>query len=162
DPKDMPPPRKFTTGWRITKPDVILDMPVEFEVPAEMPRKGISYKHFVVKTDFPEDRWVVQAEAKPGAPEVVHHIIVFVVPPGKPFIRGDPNTPPLCGTAPGDMPLMLKPGYAKHIPKGARLVFQMHYTPNGKAQKDRSSVGLVFAKEPPKMKVVTEPVFNLF
>jgi peroxiredoxin len=162
DPKDLPPPRKFTDGWRIGKPDAVITMPVEFDVPAKMPKYGVPYKHFAVTTNFPEDRWIVQAEAKPGAPEVVHHIIVFVVPPGRMFIPGDPKTPPLCGTAPGDMPLQLPPGYAKHIPKGARLIFQMHYTPNGKAIKDRSSIGLVFAKEPPKKSVVTEPVYNLF
>jgi hypothetical protein len=64
--------------------------------------------------------------------------------------------------APGDMPLMLKPGQAKFVPKGSRLVFQMHYTPNGKALKDRSEVGLIFAKEPPKYQVFTVPVGNPF
>jgi hypothetical protein len=68
----------------------------------------------------------------------------------------------LCGMAPGDMPMMLKPGQAKHLPKGSRLLFQMHYTPNGKAQKDRSQIGLIFAKEPPKLLVITQPVFNPF
>ena len=60
------------------------------------------------------------------------------------------------------MPLILEPGLAKKVPAGSKLVFQMHYTPNGKAQKDRSSVGLVFAKEPPTREVVTLPVFNYF
>ncbi len=34
---------------------------------------------------------------------------------------------------------------AKLIPAGWNLVFQMHYTPNGSPQKDRSSVGIKFA-----------------
>lgn len=45
--------------------------------------------------------------------------------------------------------MMLKPGQAKHLPKGSKLIFQMHYTPNGKAQKDRSEIGLIFAKKKP-------------
>ncbi len=57
------------------------------------------------------------------------------------------------------MPLILRPGMAKLLPKGATLVFQMHYTPNGKAQKDRSAIGLIFAKQPPTKVVVTAPVF---
>src|SRR5262249_51206498 len=61
-----------------------------------------------------------------------------------------------------DMPLILPPGMAKLVPKGARLVFQMHYTPNGKAQKDRSRVGLIFAKKPPERQVVTVPIWNAF
>src|SRR5207249_6677288 len=118
------------------------------------------YKHFPVPTNFKEDRWIVRAEARPGSPEVVHHIVVFVLPPGKLFNPNDPTNPVLCGTAPGDMPAILPPGMAKKVPAGARLYFQMHYTPNGKATKDHSSVGLIFAKEPPKSAVHTVPVFN--
>ena len=64
----------------------------------------------------------------------------------------------LCAYAPGDMPLKLEPGQAKKLPKGAWLVFQMHYTPNGVEQTDRSSVGLIFAKSPPKSEVKTRGV----
>jgi hypothetical protein len=161
NPKDLPPPREFVEGWKIGKPDVVLTMTEAFAVPAEMPRGGVPYKYFPVETNFPEDRWVVRAEAKAGAAEVVHHIIVFVVPPGQRFFPGNPGTPTLSGTAPGDMPMILPPGMAKRVPKGSRLVFQMHYTPNGKAQKDRSSVGLVFARGPVTHEVKTKPVHNL-
>jgi hypothetical protein len=82
------------------------------------------------------------------------------VPPGENFFPGNPQTPTLAGTAPGDMPLILPPGSAKLVPKGSQLVFQMHYTPNGKAQKDRSSIGLIFAKKPPTREVLTVPVGN--
>src|SRR5262249_5888501 len=58
----------------------------------------------------------------------------------------------------GEMPLLLPEGTAKKVPAGAKLVMQMHYTPNGKPQKDRSSVGLIFAKEKPKLRVLTEPI----
>jgi hypothetical protein len=50
----------------------------------------------------------------------------------------------LTGFAPGTRPHVLPPGMAKLIPAGWRLTFQMHYTPNGSPQKDRSSVGLKF------------------
>jgi hypothetical protein len=135
-------------------------MPKAFEVPAEAPEWGVPYKYFNVPTDFGKDVWVERAEAKPGAPAVVHHIVVFVVPKGEVF---DPDKPGsvLCGTAPGDLPLVLEPGQAKKIPAGARLVLQMHYTPNGKACTDRSSVGLIFAKEPPKHRVLTKPVLSV-
>ena len=39
--------------------------------------------------------------------------------------------------------------------KGSWLMFQMHYTPNGVPHEDRSSIGLIFAKEPPKYEVRT-------
>jgi peroxiredoxin len=158
--KDLPPPVKYNPAWKIGKPDLVFTMPQEFEVPARMPRFGVPYKYFFVKTHFTEDRWVIRAEAHAGAPEVVHHVVVFIVPPGVRFFPGNPQTPTLGGTAPGDMQMVLPPGMAKKIPRGSRLVFQMHYTPTGKAQKDRSSIGIVFAKQPPKQYVVAEPVFN--
>jgi peroxiredoxin len=160
DDRDMPPAKHFAEGWRIGEPDAVLTMPKAFNVPAETPRFGIPYKHFFVETNFPEDRWVERAEAKAGATEVVHHIVVFIVPPEENFFPGNPRTPALSGTAPGDMPLILPKGAAKHLPKGSRLVFQMHYTPNGKAQADRSSIALIFAKEPPQREVITVPVAN--
>jgi len=162
DDKDLPPPREFPEVWKIGKPDAVIRMPEEFDVPAEMPKLGVPYKHFMVQTDFDDDRWVERAEAKPGAAAVVHHIIAFVLPPGERFFPGSPRTPTLCGTAPGEMPLILPPGMAKKIPKGSKIVFQMHYTPNGKAQKDRSEIGLIFAKKPPQKEVVTIPIYNLF
>jgi peroxiredoxin len=161
DDKDLPPPVRFESEWKIGKPDVILRMPTEFEVPAKMPKYGVPYKKFVVDPQFTEDKWVTRAEARAGAPAVVHHIVVFIVPPGARFFEGNPRTPTLCGTAPGDMPLILPEGTAKKIPKDSQLVFEMHYTPNGTAQKDRSSIGLVFARKPPQRAVRAQPVFNL-
>jgi hypothetical protein len=169
DERDLPATRSFPEGWRIGKPDLILTMEQEFEVPAEMPRGGVPYKYFVVEPKFKEDVWVERAEAKAGATDVVHHIIAFIVPnsrktpkaaPGPPLLPFVNNADVLCGTAPGDMPLILKPGYARRIPAGAAIVFQMHYTPNGKDRKDRSSIGLILAKEKPKREVLTTPVFN--
>jgi mono/diheme cytochrome c family protein/peroxiredoxin len=157
--KDLPSPRKFATGWQIGTPDVVFTMPRAFDVPAETPKGGVPYKYFTVETNFKEDRWVESAEARPGAPEVVHHIIVFVILPGEKFRPDGPGNV-LCGMAPGDMPMVLQPGLAKKLPAGSRLLFQMHYTPNGKAQRDRSSVGLIFAKKPPKHRVLTKPIHN--
>lgn len=154
DMKDMPAAREFADGWRIGKPDVVFSMPEEFEIPARVEGNGIPYKYFTVDPGFAEDRWVERAEARPGSYAVVHHIIVFVSPPGV-QIAGSRGSRLLVGTAPGDMPLILEPGLAKKVPAGSKLVFQMHYTPNGTAQKDRSSVGLIFAKQPPKRQVHT-------
>jgi hypothetical protein len=138
-------------------------MPVEYEVPAKMPKNGIPYKHFFVDPGFKEDKWVIRAEARPGAPSVVHHIVVFILPPGsKKFNQDDPNNLVLGGTAPGDVAVGQQPGMAKRIPAGSQLVFQLHYTPNGTAQKDRSSLGLTFAKEPPRLEVKTVPIFQAF
>jgi peroxiredoxin len=156
DERDLPPPRRFPEGWAIGKPDVVFTMPKPIDVPA----KGVvPYRYVSVPTGFKEDRWVERAEAKPGQPGVVHHIVAFIVPRGELFRPDGPGNV-LCGTAPGDMPTVFEPGHAKKLPAGARLVFQMHYTPNGTACRDQSSVGVVFAKSPPKHRVLTKPVHS--
>jgi hypothetical protein len=58
-----------------------------------------------------------------------------------------------------DAPVFL-PGMAKRIPKGSSLVFQVHYTTNGTPGTDKSRVGLIFAKEPPKREVRTGMILN--
>ncbi len=161
DAKDLPPPRAFASGWIIGKPDVVYAMAKSFKVPAQAPKRGVPYQWFQVAADFPEDVWIQAAEAKPGNRAVVHHIIVYIMPPGAQ--RRERNEDGighgfLVGYAPGDMPLLLPPGLAKKIPKGYSLVFQMHYTPNGTEQLDQSSVGLVLAKEPPKYEVRTRAI----
>jgi hypothetical protein len=158
---DLPPARKWPTGWTIGEPDVVFSMSQEFTVPAEAGNQGVRYRYFQVPTHFKEDRWVQAAECRPGAREVVHHIIVYVIDPtkGRTGDRSDDiGQGFLAVYAPGDMPLVLQPGQAKKIPKGAWLVFQMHYTPDGVERKDRSSIGLVFAKQPPKYDVRTRAI----
>jgi Ca2+-binding EF-hand superfamily protein len=61
---------------------------------------------------------------------------------------------------PGNSTLVYPDGYAKRIPKGARLRFQMHYTPNGIATEDSTRIGLVFAKEEPKHEVHVASIVN--
>jgi hypothetical protein len=144
----------------IGKPDVIFEMPVEYQVPAEAPEGGIPYQRFRVKTNFKEDKWVERSEARPGSPAVVHHIVVWVVGPGEEFVPNNPKATLLCGEAPGDMPSILPRGMAKRIPAGSDIVIEMHYTPNGQAMKDRSRVGIILSKEEPKYVVRTHGVAN--
>jgi peroxiredoxin len=162
DDKDLPPPRRFPEGWKIGTPDLIVQMPTPFEVPAKASPDGIPYQYIEVDPGIKEDRWVQRAEIRPGAPSVVHHSVVFVLRPGEAFDYTSINEPGavLCGTAPGEMPLDLPEGLAKKIPAGSKLVFQMHYTSNGKAQRDQTSVGLIFATKPPRHRVITLPIYN--
>jgi peroxiredoxin len=161
DPKDAPPPRSFASTWKIGKPDAVFTMTKPYKVPASGGPGGVPYQFVVVPTNFKEDVWVQAAEARPGNRAVVHHIIAFVAAPGK---EHDENSPDgigddlLVAYAPGDLPSVFPLGAAKKIPKGSSLVFQMHYTPNGVAQTDQSSVALVFAKEPARHEVHTRSI----
>ncbi len=177
DPKDAPAPVTFVEGWGIGKPDMVLEMPEEFAVPDS---GTIEYQYVIIPTGLQEDKWVQMAEARPGNRQLVHHIIAFVREPGvkwfadqKPGVPFSPKTLArngerqnneegqrefLVGFAPGSPPEVLRPGSAKLLKAGSDLVLQMHYTANGKAGKDKSSIGLVFAKEPVTQRVFTSAV----
>jgi peroxiredoxin len=156
--KDLPPPIAWSQGWTLGQPDLVFSMPEEFEVPAD---GVLPYQHFIVETKFDEDRWVRLAEAKPGAPGVVHHIVVYMLKPGqdRPF-GADGSLSVLVGWAPGDLGLVCQPDTALRLPKGVRLLFELHYTPNGKAVKDRSAVGITFAKQPPRFELLLNSFAN--
>jgi hypothetical protein len=66
----------------------------------------------------------------------------------------------IAGYVPGRSERTLPPGYGILIPAGSDIVFQLHYTPNGKPATDRSKVGFVFAKTPPQKRVLSVTAFN--
>lgn len=167
DRKAAPAPLQFAEGWTMGKPDVVFEMPEEVDVPAS---GTVEYTYLIVPTGFTEDKWVQLAESRPGNRAVVHHIIVYArdpdsqwlrqYPVGKAFLPnkgggGDGGGQFIVGFAPGLPPESLRPGQGKLIKAGSDLVFQMHYTANGKAGKDRSKVGLIFNKEKPTERVLT-------
>ena len=149
-----PPPLLGKDAWTIGTPDAVF----AFAEPQKVPADGVvPYRYVEVKTDFPEDRWVSAVEVRPGAPDVVHHVLVAFAPPGR---RGRqaaflPTTGFFAAMVPGGRGLVYPEGMAKKLPKGATLLFQIHYTPNGIAQEDVTRIGLRFAKETPEREVFT-------
>lgn len=163
DPEQLPPPVDYPKGWTIGEPDLIFEMPEPFDVPAE---GVVEIQKFRVPTDLSEDTWVQAAQAMPGDRAVVHHICVFVIDPSHRAPKGASRElrrdmmPELVCYAPGDMPAVYPPGVAKKVPAGAVLEIQVHYTPIGVPRFDRSSVGLVLAREPVRSLAVTRGVSN--
>jgi hypothetical protein len=159
DPKDLPPTPQFASGWQIGEPDIIFHMPVEYTVPAE---GAVSYQYFTVPTNFKEDRYIQAMEARAGDLSVVHHIVIYVrEPQQKRRTKLDLGEGLLGALSPGMTPFMAKPGTAKLIKAGSQLVFQMHYTPSGKVTKDRSYVGMIFAKKPVDKVITTTAAFDM-
>ncbi len=69
----------------------------------------------------------------------------------------------LVGFAPGMNPGVMEPGTVKKLPAGAKLVLQMHYSKvTGKVEKDRSMIGLIFAKEQPDKHLFTRGIANTY
>jgi peroxiredoxin len=158
DDKDLPPPARFPAGWTIGTPDAVFRMAEEYRVPAA---GVLDYQRFTVDPGFKDDVWVQSAECRPGNRAVVHHILVYVQLPGQPTYDRDGTAHTLAGWAPGDMPVRYPADTAKRVPAGAKLVFEVHYTPNGTPQTDRSAVGIVFAKKPPERAVETNVLANM-
>jgi hypothetical protein len=147
DSKDLPPPLQFVEGWQIGKPDVVFSMAEEFNVPAD---GVLPYQNFAIRTDFTEDKYVQLAEIRPGNRGVVHHAVLYVQDKQGRWLENW-----VVGLSPGATPKRYRPGLVKLIPKGAVLILNMHYTPNGTPAKDRSSIGFIFAKGPVEKHVIT-------
>jgi hypothetical protein len=149
NPADAPKPKTWIEGWRIPKPDVVFEMPQDFTVPAS---GAIDYQYISVATHFTEDKWIEAAEVVPGNRAAVHHAIVVIDTTGG--ARGGEFGDYLAGYAPGMSPQMWKSGQARLVKAGATLTFQMHYQATGKPVKDRTRIGLVFAKKPATEQIV--------
>lgn len=159
DDKDLPKPAAWTEGWSHGKPDLVIEMPDTFSVPAD---GVVPYQNWIIPTNFKDDKWVKIAEARPGAPGVVHHVVVYILKEGqKGPVGRDGSMSILVGWAPGDLGLVCPPDTALRVPKGASLRFEMHYTPNGTAVKDRSAVGITFADKPPRHEMLIAEFANL-
>ena len=145
DPNDLPPPRTFIVGSQLPQPaDLELKMREEpFVVKAE---GEVAYQNFVVDPGFKEDKWIKMVEAVPGTKAVVHHIVVFLRPPTNKQAHGfAPGLQFLTTYVPGYRARPLPDGFAKFVPAGTQLVFQLHYTPIGTEQTDLSKLRVVFA-----------------
>ena len=156
DPAHAALPLARAEGWTVGPPDLVVAMPEAFEVPAE---GVVDYQYFDVQLDTAEDRWVQAVEIRPGARQVVHHVIIWADEPGAPRRRNGAESF-FAATAPGTPGLVFPKGYAKRLPAGARISFQMHYTANGTAASDRTEVGFVFADAPPRAEVVTASAYD--
>ena len=145
DPADLPEPSTFIAGSQLPQPaDLELYMRDEpFVVKAE---GEVAYQNFVVDPGFTEDKWITMAEALPGNRSVVHHIVVFIRPPENEQTKGfNQGLQFLTTYVPGYLARPLPDGMAKVVPAGSQFVFQLHYTPIGTEQTDRSKLRMVFA-----------------
>jgi peroxiredoxin len=158
NPADAPLPRHFDEQWSIGQPDAVFQLPRPVVVKAEgvMP-----YQIQTVETSFAEDRWVSAYEIMPTARTVVHHVIVHVHPKGSKIKeREEGRDGFFAAYVPGNGHRILPDGFAKKLPAGSRLSFQIHYTPNGKQAEDQLKIGLRFAKQAPQYEVHVASLSN--
>jgi hypothetical protein len=186
NPSEAPAPARFVEGWAIGQPDAIYELPVDFQVPDS---GVVPYMFFVVPTGFKEDRWIEKIEVRPGNRSVVHHAVLQVRAPGAKYImEAKPGVPfpevpepsktgddtgegefgfPLgkgvevaAVYVPGAAGDTGRPGQARLVRARSDLIFEIHYTPNGKATTDRTRVGIIFSRRPPERRVINALILN--
>jgi hypothetical protein len=170
---DLPPAPTFAEGWTAGRePDVVLEMPVEFSIPAE---GELGVQMFYSPVPFKEDRFAETLEIRPGNRSVVHHAGVFVVdiPEGSKIVDGRLITPDgkastdrgqgsagradeaalpgankLLSWVPGRGVDSHRSDIGKRIPAGKYINWQVHYNPIGKPATDRTRLGIWFNRVP--------------
>jgi hypothetical protein len=168
---DLPPMPKFAEGWTFGRePDAILEMPVDFTIPAE---GELGVQMFYSKVPWSEDRFAETLEIRPGNRAVVHHAGVFVVdiPEGARIVNGRlvmpdgkastdrgagaagraddtalPGANKLLSWVPGRGVDSHRADIGKRIPAGKYINWQIHYNPIGKETTDRTRLGIWFNK----------------
>src|SRR5437763_3458806 len=170
---DLPPLPKFAEGWTFGRePDAILEMPVDFAIPAE---GELGVQMFYSKVPWSEDKFAETLEIRPGNRAVVHHAGVFVVdiPEGATIVKGRlvmpdgkastdrgggiagraddtalPGATKLLSWGPGRGVDSHRADIGKRIPAGKYINWQVHYNPTGKPEKDRTRLGIWLNKVP--------------
>jgi len=172
---DRPEPPKFASGWRLGEPDLIVEMPAAYHVPAEGPD---IYRNIAVPLGLAEDQWITAIDMRPSARAVVHHVLYFADGNGRVHLRPQQGTEPgfsgmraggasipLGGWAVGAQPHFFPEGLALRVPKGSDLVVQYHFHPTGKPEAEKSLIGLYFAKQAPDRtltRIQLPPHYSLF
>jgi hypothetical protein len=160
DAADAPLPRTWPAEWQNGTPDAIVQIPQPIQVAAS---GTMPYQNITVDTNFGEDKWVSGFEIRPTAREVVHHVLVFLQDKDARRPKQDGLTNGFFAAyVPGNRAVMYPDGFAKELPAGMRLHFQIHYTPNGNATQDQVRIGLYFAKKPPQHIVHVAGIANVF
>lgn len=172
---EAPAPPKFASGWAMGEPDLVVEMPAAFHIPADGPD---IYRNIAVPLGLTEDKWVTAIDMKPTARAAVHHVLYFADPNGKIHLKPQQGDQPgFKGMRPGGASIALggfavgaqaKPfpeGFAMQVPKGSDFVVQYHFHPTGKPEKEKSVLGFYFAKKAPErkmMRIQMPPHYSLF
>jgi hypothetical protein len=178
DPARLPKLPQFTDGWHLGKPDLVLEMPAGYTLPANGPD---IYRNFVIPTHLDEDKWVRAIEFRPRARKAVHHVLFAYDASGASakldgadgqagfagmsaigIAGASGNAGPLGGWAVGATPVFMPDGVALPLPKGSDVVLQMHFHLTGKPEEEQAVVGIYFAPQPPERRIMPIHIPALF
>ena len=169
---DLPAPIEFPDGWSLGAPDLVMAPEVEYAPP----REGDMYRCFSIPTgDLRGDRWIGALTVKPGNPRIVHHVIAYGDPKGEsaaldardaePGYRcfggpGISTTQMLGGWAPGSRGYFAPDGTGIKLTNSSRVIVQVHYHPTGEDERDRTQLGIYYARQPVSRQFEALPLVN--
>ncbi len=166
DPANGPAAPVFTEGWQLGPPDLIVQVPRAFQLPAE---GGDVFRNFVLPVRVSKTTYVRAIELRPGNRKLVHHANIIIDRnrsleqrdglDGQPGFPGmDVATESRDSFDPDSHFLFWKPGsltepepddMAWRLDPDTGLIANLHLRPSGKVESVQPSIGIYFAKSAP-------------
>jgi len=147
--------------WLLGKPDLVLEAP-EQTVPAS---GVVDYRYETVDVPLEQGAWLRAVDIRPTNLRVTHHATAYVVYPegeARPEVEGPGFARGLfAGYVPGREPEPFPEDTGFLLPRGARIRFQLHYTPTGKQEVDTPRIGLYLAPRAPRHALAIGAAANL-
>lgn len=166
DRKDLPASPTFVSGWQLGPPDIVLEMPEPYNLPAE---GRDMHRNFVLPLELPERKYIHAVEYRPSNRRVVHHAVLMMDPTQSSRKKDEADVGPgftqvllpgrmLPGNmgiwTPGWQPVPLPEGLSVPWPKGADFVLQLHLHLSGKPESEQSKIGIYLTDQPPSKSTV--------
>jgi Flp pilus assembly protein TadD/mono/diheme cytochrome c family protein len=160
---DLPRLPKWSEGWRLGPPDLVVKLPQPYVLAAE--GKDV-YRNLVFPIPVPERKFVKGVEFQPGNSKVLHHAFINVDPTGFSRRRAEKENPPgfdgmlltetarmpggqFLGWQPGKVPSFSADGLAWVLETNTDVVLQLHLHPSGKPESVQPSIAFYFTDRPP-------------
>ncbi|MDB5322111.1 MAG: Calcium-binding EF-hand-containing protein [Phycisphaerales bacterium] len=167
---DLPALPKFSEGWQLGQPDIVVQMVEPYTVRAERPD---IFRCFVVPFNIPAGKYVKAVDYRPSNRKITHHALLFLdntgmarkldeADPGPGYSRmggvGFLPSGGMGGWAPGAAPHRFPDHAARAVGANTDLVIQTHFHPSGKVETEQASVGIYLTDEAPKRTAATVPL----
>ena len=163
NPRDLPPLPKQADGWLLGPPDLVVTLPVPYELPA---LSTDAFRNFAMALPVSRRRWVRGIEFHPGNARVVHHANMRIdhTPTTRALDEADPlpgydgNMPRTAeyprghflGWTPGQVAPLVSSDLAWPLDPGTDLVLQLHMQPTGAVERVQPTIGIYFSDQPPR------------
>lgn len=163
DPAAIPPLPDWTEGWQLGEPDLVIQMPDAYDLPAA---GSDVFRSFAIPITLSERKYVQGFEFRPGNAKIVHHARMLLDQTGGSRRRDAADRGPGFGSSmfvddifdpaghwigwtPGKQPVLRSPDIAWELNPGTDLVLEIHMVPTGKPERIQSSFGFYFSDTEP-------------